>query len=166
MVLSINTTDLSPGTYTATLPLFSSDISGNPLVRHDITLTYTIHDQFTVAPSSLGFAHVIEGNAPASQILTLDGQAVNWTASADAAWVDIASSSGTAPDALTVSVNPAGLSAGVSASVLTLTHTANNQQVDVTVNLTVSNPALALDQSSLSFSGVNGGICIRVNLPC
>ena len=158
LTFSINTTNMTPGTYHATLPLYSGDISANPLAHKDISVSYTIQDTLTATPTSLDFEYAIgSASNPDSQTLTLGGQSINWSASSSATWLLVASNSGSAPGSLSLSVDPTGLAAGSYAATLTLTNTANNDTVDVAVNLSVSEPALVTDQSSLTFSAINGG---------
>ncbi len=66
-------------------------------------------------PSALRFSYNTGGTAPASQTVQITDTgagSISWTATANASWVSLSASSGVAPEAISISVNPAGLSVG------------------------------------------------------
>ncbi|MCS6885943.1 MAG: S8 family serine peptidase [Acidobacteriota bacterium] len=95
-----------------------------------------------VSPSSLSFSATAGGSNPASQTLSITntgGGTLNWSASDNAAWLTLSSTSGTAPSNVTASVNISGLAAGTYNATITITATgATNSPVTVPVTLTVS----------------------------
>lgn len=97
-----------------------------------------------VTPSSFSFTATAGGANPANQALSISntgGGTLNWTASDDATWLTLSSTSGTAPSSVTLSVNTSGLAAGTYNGTITITATgATNSPVNVPVTLTV-NPA-------------------------
>jgi hypothetical protein len=96
-----------------------------------------------VSPSSLSFTATAGGANPASQSLSITntgGGTLTWSASGNTTWLGISPASGTAPSAVTVSANVAGLAAGTYSAAITVTGTgATNSPVTVPVTLTVTN---------------------------
>lgn len=117
-----------------------------------------------VAPASLQFAYTTTGAVPAPQSVHLSntgGGTLAWSAVTDASWLAVTPSSGTAPSTLSVSVSPAGLSAGTYlASIEISAAGATNSPVAVAVTLTVTatGPAsLAVAPQKLMYSYTVGG---------
>ena len=82
--------------------------------------------ELSVSPSQLSFNGVAGGAAPAAQTLAIreaSGGAMTWGASVNSAspWLLLSSESGAAPADISVSVNPAGLSAGTYSGTFTVT---------------------------------------------
>lgn len=105
----------------------------------------------SATPSSLSFSLTTGGANPAAQSLSVTGAggSLSFTAAAstssDGAWLSVSPLSGTAPATLTVSVNGAGLSAGVYQGAITLTPSGGGAQTfAVTLTVTGANaPAFA-----------------------
>jgi hypothetical protein len=117
-----------------------------------------------VAPASLQFAYATTGAVPAPQSVQLSntgGGTLAWSAVTNASWLAVTPSSGTAPSTLSVSVSPAGLSAGTYlASIQISAAGATNSPVAVAVTLTVTatGPAsLAVAPQELMYSYTVGG---------
>ncbi|MGH9847153.1 MAG: BACON domain-containing protein, partial [Blastocatellia bacterium] len=95
-----------------------------------------------VSPSSLSFTATAGGANPANQVINISntgGGTLNWTATDNASWLSTGPASGTAPSALTASVNMAGLAAGTYNGAITISATgATNTPVNVPVTLTVT----------------------------
>jgi uncharacterized protein (TIGR03437 family) len=94
-----------------------------------------------VAPEALTFKYTVGGAAPAAQDISITnagGGTLSWAASPGASWVGLSPASGTAPATLSVSVNPANLSAGsYSATVRTTAAGASGSPASVGVTLVV-----------------------------
>jgi hypothetical protein len=155
--VSITDTSLAPGTYNATVRVLIANASGGTIGYRDAAVTYTIVNVLGVSTGSLNFSHTI-GAAPnpANQNINITGTGINWTATADQAWVQLGSTTGTAPSMLSVGVNPAGLSAGVHTAQITVLDTGSADTATIDVTLTITAPSFTVSQSALSFSGVNG----------
>jgi uncharacterized protein (TIGR03437 family) len=115
------------------------------------------------APASLQFASA-DGAVPAAQSIQItNGGAgtLDWSATASAAWLSVSPASGTAPSTLTVSVSPAGLSAGAYTGSVQIAATgASNTPLSVGVTLTVTAttpPSLAIAPQALTFNYTAGG---------
>lgn len=94
-----------------TISVFAT--TGNDSVN--IFVASTAAPTLTVAPASIQFAASTTGVAPSPQsiqITNAGGGTLSWTATASASWLSVSAASGTAPSTLTVSVAPAGLTAG------------------------------------------------------
>ncbi len=95
-----------------------------------------------VSPSSMTFTATAGGSNPAAQTLNISntgGGTLSWTASDNATWLTLSSTSGTAPSSTSVSVNISGLAAGTYNGTITITATgATNSPLTVPVTLTVS----------------------------
>jgi hypothetical protein len=95
-----------------------------------------------VSPTSFSFTATAGGSNPANQsmgITNTGAGTLNWTASDNATWLAVSPTSGTAPSAVTVSVNIAGLTPGTYNGTITITATgATNSPVNVPVTLTVN----------------------------
>jgi uncharacterized protein (TIGR03437 family) len=107
----------------------------------DLQLAAPAPPAITAAPSSLQLAYTIGGAAPASQSIQIGdggGGTLAWSASSNAAWLTVTPASGTAPSTLSVSVNPANLSAGsYSATVQITAPGASGSPASVGVTLVV-----------------------------
>jgi hypothetical protein len=95
-----------------------------------------------VSPSSFSFSATAGGANPANQTLNISntgGGTLSWTATDDATWLTLSPTSGTAPSAVTLSVNTSGLAAGTYNGTITITAAgATNSPVSVPVTLTVN----------------------------
>jgi uncharacterized protein (TIGR03437 family) len=117
------------------------------------------------APSSLQFTS--DGVAvPAAQTIQITNSGsgtLAWTATTSQPWLTVSPTSGTAPSTVTVSVAPAGMSAGTYTGNVQITATgASNTPLTVAVTLTVTavgpaGPVLSVSPSTLAFSYTVGG---------
>ena len=78
---------------------------------------------------------------------------MTWTASANATWLGLSASSGTAPYTLNVSVNSAGLAAGSYAGTITIHASGNNPTQTISVSLTVTNVLLSTNFATQGMQG-------------
>ncbi|TMH81354.1 MAG: hypothetical protein E6H49_07305, partial [Betaproteobacteria bacterium] len=176
--IGTNTTNLVPGTYTATLTLTTA------------AQTVPIGIMYVVATSSLTFS-------PASPSFTIDttslasalsqtvtagttGVALSWTAASDQPWLSISPSSGTSSTRVTLTLNPAQLDtldAGLHTAAAVFNYTPPNQSatsasLSVSLNLQIPkvnsvNPYIATSGTSLQVvlrgSGFNSTAGAAVN---
>jgi Subtilase family/Viral BACON domain len=114
------------------------------LVVYNATSGGSPNPTIGVSPSSLSYSATAGGANPAAQtvnISNIGGGTLNWTVTSNQPWLTPNNTSGTAPSALGVSVNIAGLAAGTYNGALSISGTgATNTPVSVPVTLTV-NPA-------------------------
>ena len=161
VLVSLNAAGLSPQNYTGTVIVVTS---GGTL-NIPVNLSVGGIPALSVNPMTLNFAYQTGTSAPLPQTVALTSNgtplSVNVTASTNSGgtqWL-IVSPTGqlTTPTQLTVSIQPAGLAAGV-------TYTGNIQisssggTVNVPVSLLVSNsPIIAANPASLTFTAQAGG---------
>ncbi|HJV91028.1 MAG TPA: hypothetical protein VJ623_12045 [Holophagaceae bacterium] len=155
--LQITDTNLAPGTYTATLRAGIADSKGNIIGTRNATITYQVLPDFHATPNTLSFDYIQGRSAPAGQVISLQGTAGNWSATAYPSWIHLSATSGGTPDTLTVSVDPAGLSVGDYEGSVSFHITSDGSLLQVPVALHVAQPSLQASASNLTFGGVHGG---------
>jgi hypothetical protein len=103
--------------------------------------------RLAVTPPALTFTGVAGGIAPPRQALTVDaigGGTLPWVASADVSWISVSPASATAPTAVWVAADIAGLQAGSYVGRITVTTTAGRgMQASVPVTLALG-PVVSL----------------------
>jgi uncharacterized protein (TIGR03437 family) len=145
---------LTAGTYQGTVTLTTT---GGVVTEIAVTFTVTGSSggSFSVSPSSLAFASIENGPAPAAQTVQVTGSQ-SFTASAGTStggtWLAVTPTSGTGNASLSASVNPAGLAIGTYSGSITVTPASGVAQI-VAVTLTVSGPgSLTAAPSALTFA--------------
>ena len=117
---------------------------------------------YQVSPTVQTFVMSVTGAPPPTETINLSAaiSGLSFSASAGAAWLSVAPSSGSIPAVLQVSVDPGGLSAGAYQGTITITvPNAVPSTTTVAVTLTVQPgiPAtLAVDSQSVSFAATQG----------
>ena len=126
--VAVNGSTLAAGTYTGSVVITSVG-STTPTITIPVTLT-VVAQTLAAAPSSLTFGATAQGAVPASQTINVTsttGSPVAFTATAAAtggSWLTVTPAVGTTTQAVTVSVNQAGLAAGTYTGSVTFTSTA------------------------------------------
>jgi len=162
---TITSTSLTPGTYHATVRIGIVNSSSALIAYRDVQVTYVVSVHLGVSSSSLNFSYAIGSpSGPANQLVNITGAGINWTASADQAWVTLGTSSGIAPGSMAIIVDPTGLAAGTYNATVTISDTGSSDTATVNVMLTVSSPAFSLSSASLTFNGVSGGTVAPQNV--
>jgi hypothetical protein len=115
---------LNPGTYNGTVTLVALG-SVNSTTIIPVTLTVTAQPPvLVVAPSALIFG-ALAGQPVSPQSLAIsNGSAFgtfSWTGSSDSSWLSVSPATGSAPQNVTVTANPAGLANGSHAGHITIT---------------------------------------------
>ena len=161
--VTANGATLAPGTYTGSVVITSVGAS-NPSVTIPVTLTVAAQT-LAAAPTTLTFNAAVQGAAPASQSInvtsTSGASAFTATATANGGnWLTVTPATGTTPQALTVTVNQNGLTAGSYTGTITITSTAAGAApLTVPVMLTVGTQAApVLSQVINAASGASGPI--------
>jgi hypothetical protein len=147
--VSANPTGLSPGTYSGTVTISAPGASNSPVT---IPVTFAVKDALlAIQPTSLAF-FAASGTDPAAQSLAVSNAGsgtLNWTASADSPWINLGSTSGTAPNSIAVSLDVAGLATGnYTGSVSVDSPDAGNGPIAIPVSLRVGTLLFADDFSS------------------
>lgn len=95
------------------------------------------------------------GGSAITQTLNVTGSGT-FTALVDASWLKVSPTNGSAPSALTVTADPTGLAPGLyGGDVFVFGTTQGSNQVDVRVNLTISN--ISVSPASVAFAYQTGG---------
>jgi hypothetical protein len=117
LIVSVNpAVTLAAGSYTSEIILVTSGNTGSMVIPVTLTIDPPSATFFDDLPGAITFAQVTGGAGPASQSFAIRNAGagiLNWTAAATTAdggnWLGISSTSGTAPDSLTVTINSANL---------------------------------------------------------
>src|SRR6266571_4776053 len=156
---SVNTTNLAPATYTATLVLTSAAHAVS------ISVTYVVNEPVvTPSPSQLTFNSFSTGTLPATQNVTLATQqnltvsfstAINYGGGASG-WL-VAPANGMAPGPISIGVSTTNLAPGSYAATLVLSTAKQTISIDVTYSVATSSltfspasPGFTLDTTSLA----------------
>lgn len=130
---------MAAGTYNGAVSVSSSGAVNTP---QSIAGTLVISaPTLSVSPSTLAFSGSIgAANPPAQSIAVANsgGGSLSWTAAANVPWLQLESTSGTAPSSLSVSANISGLAPGTYSGTVTVTSSGSkNSPQQVAVTLTV-----------------------------
>jgi hypothetical protein len=160
VTVSINTTNLSPGTYTDTITVSDVNASNTP---QKVIVTYNVAQQpsISLSKSTLSFSATQNGSTPSSQTFNISnggGGTLSWSISDNATWLDVSPPSGTNSSTITASINTTNLSPGTYPAIITVSATgASNtpQTINVTYQVSANNvPIINLSTNSLSFSAI------------
>ena len=169
--ISANPAGLTAGTYQGTVTIVSplaSPSQVNIAVTFTVTAAATGH--LSTDPSPLSF-HVLNGASPVTSQIALSNSgsgSLSFTAaastSAGGAWLAVTPSNGTvsasAPAALTITITPGSLAAGVYSASITLSSPDNvDPPLVIPVTLLVGNPVpiILVSQTGLTYQSVAGG---------
>ncbi len=154
VTVSVQTTGLTAGTYTGTVTL--TPTTGTP-ISIGVTLTLTASSPLSASPTSLSFSgQVGTGDTPASQQISITATqavtsfSVSYSPSTATSWLQVSPLSATPPATLVVSVNTAGLAAGIYAANVNLTPS-SGLPLTIPVTLTLTS-GLTVSTGSLQFS--------------
>ena len=169
ILVSADATNLSAGTYEATIEILAADASPPSTI---IPVTFTVGSGnppgLTVDPGNLSFQGVL-GEALPAQSLRISNSGtgtLSWQAQASTTsgnWLAVSPASGlgsaSSPATLQVSANSSGLAVGSYSGTILVSSTETNQSISIGVSLSVSSEAgvLLLSQNSLLFRAVEGG---------
>ncbi len=154
--VSVNTAGLSAGTLNGNIQITSAGATNSPL---NIPVSYVVSGSTLTVPSTpLTFNYTAGGSTPSAQSVSISGTSgIAFTTSAGgaSAWLS-ATPSGTVPESISVSINPAGLaglSVGAHTGTVTVTSTgATGSPAGIPVTLNVIAPVLTASPSQLNFN--------------
>ena len=107
----------------------------------------------TLSPSSLTYTGVSGGSNPANQSVTVTANG-NWTASVNAPWLKLSTTSGSGNGTIIARVDLGSVSAKTNTASLSVT--AGNTTRTLGVTLTLSDGSLTLSSNSLAFTATQG----------
>ena len=162
LTIAANPSGLVAGLNTGTITLTYG--TGYPTLQIPVSVNLAAAlATLAATPTSLSFAAVTGGAAPASQTINVTSSSSSpvtiSTSIANGPWLTVTSSSTTTPATLTASVNAAALAPGNYTATISIGSTGvSNSPLILTVALVVSSkPALSVSPTSLTFSGQSGG---------
>ena len=164
LTISVDGSQLTPGTYKGTVTVTSPGAANSPAV---INVNFTISAAtLTVSSTALTFQQISGATVAASQTVTLSsiGQALNYTAEANSnntvAWLSVSPASGTTATSgvLTISVDGSKLTGGTYQGTVTVTSAgAGNSPAVIGVTFSINQGTLTVSPTTLSFGQVPGG---------
>ena len=166
VAVSITLNNLAAGIYNGSIKVTATGASNSP-VTIPVQLNVTAAPTISANPGSLSFSYqLLSGTNPPNQTASVTasgGAAIPFTAAASTSsggnWLSVSPSSGNTPATLTVSVNTAGLAAGVYNGSITLTSAqASNSPQPIPVTFTVTAaPTIQTSSNSITFAFQTGG---------
>jgi hypothetical protein len=160
--ITVSTGSLAAGTYNGAVTL---NATGAASVTVPVTFTVTpAPPALNLSPTSLAFTATQGGANPATQTLSISntgGGTLNWSASDNAAWLTLSSSTGTGNGTVTLSVTTGTLTPATYSGTVMLSGGTGVTPVSVPVSFTVAAapvpPAIGMSPTSLSFTAQEGG---------
>jgi uncharacterized protein (TIGR03437 family) len=143
LAVTVGGTNLARGQYTGSVVITSPNASNSPQAV-PVTLNVSAAANMAVSPGSLEVAYQIGSAPPTARTINVTSTTqvplnVTATASSNGNWLAISPPAANAPGAFTVTINPAGLTAGnYSGTILFSSQAAGNTPQTVNVNLTVT----------------------------
>ena len=162
VIVNVNPSGLSAAPYTGLVTVSSSANS----VQIPVTFNVQAPPTVMASPSSLSFQYQVGGTTPSPGQLNVSGSTSGLTYGASALtssggnWLSINKTTGTTPDVLSVTVNPASLAAGTTyTGTITVNGTGSaSGSTTVQVSLTITAPFPTITQVQNAASFANGPI--------
>ena len=154
LTVGVQPASLNPGTYQGTITVMAPGASV-PSQNITVTLTVSVNPLLSLSPNALEFTYQVGTPTPAAKTITpvSTSGTLNYvvTASTNTGgnWLTIGTPAGTTPTDISISANPAGLTAGTYTGTVTVTAAgAGNPPQTVPVTLKVSNdPLITVNRS-------------------
>jgi hypothetical protein len=163
-VVTVNTTGLTPGTYTGIITVTPSGATPQTI---QVTLVVSNTALLVLSPNAASFTATVGTGITQSQnvaVTSTDGTPLNFSVglSMGTSWLLVNTSSASTPANLSLSANPSGLAAGTYTGTVTITAssaavTNSPQTLPVTLNVTSAN-TLSVAPASLSFTQAPGAL--------
>jgi len=142
---------LGVGTHTGTITLSAP---GAQPVAISVTLSVTpAPTSITLSPSSLTYTGVSGGSNPANQSVNVTANGT-WTASVNAAWLKLNTTSGSGNGTIIASVDLGNVSTQINNATISVTAGSTTRTIGVT--LTLTSGSLTLSSNSLAFTATQG----------
>ncbi len=158
VVLSIHTTNMAPGQYTSTFSVGAGDSNGNVLQSQQVTVNYTVTARLTVSGNAYS-STFIYGDTSTGEAVPLTVNAANktWTATSNAAWLQVPTSAQNGTATINATVDVSALEPGQYQGRVTVTNSANNRDsVTRDFAVTVESPVFSVTQQSIVLGGDDG----------
>jgi len=165
VAVTVSTAKVSAGTTIDSVAVTSSGAGNSPQY---IKVLFTVSKRISINPGSLVFSALAGGQNPDPQyfqIINQGGGFMSFSIEESASWLSLTKTTGTAPDSVGVTIDIAGLPAGLYVDTLTISSPeATNDSAKLVVTLassswTLSNQGVsdAYDLQGLTFSAGNVG---------
>ena len=169
--ISANPAGLAAGTYHGTVTIASPYASPSQVsIAVTLTVTAVATGHLSTDPTPLSF-HVLNGASPTTSQISFSNSgsgslsfAAATTTTAGGAWLSVTPSNGTvsasSPTALTITITPGTLAAGVYSGAINLKSPDNTDPpIVIAVTLLVGNPVpiILISQTGLTYQSVQGG---------
>jgi len=128
---------------------------GQPLAIQEVTVTCVVHELLDVSPPSLTFFANALQPPPPDMGIQLNGAGLAWQASANRSWIQLRSTSGTAPSYLVVGVDHGGLAPGTHSGEITLTPQEGAVRT-IPIHVQVAAASFGVSPGSLDFQAAEG----------
>lgn len=158
LVLSIESTALTPGQYTSTFQVGTANSSETILQYQSVTVTYTVTAQvaITTQPYSGTFTYG-DSTTSANVSVGVSAPGLQWTSSSDSPWLTVPTGQQSGTGTLQATVNVASLSPGTYQGHVTVTDAADSTDVaTLAFSVTVQAPTLTVTQTSVLLGGADG----------
>ena len=130
-----------PSGYSGLVQLKFSNVSGQHAINI-MAATAAPPPTIALSSSQAGFLYTLRGVIPAQQVISITnggGGTLNWSAISGSQWLSVSPNSGVGAGAVTLSINPVGLTAQTYSGVITVTASgAANSPRTILVTLTVN----------------------------
>ncbi len=142
---------LAPGVYNGSVTV-TPTVPPGPALTIPVAVRASSAAEVTPIPSSVAIVYHIGDPSPAAQNISLQSftGAASYTAASTAPWLAVAPSSGSTPDTLSLTVNPAGLGPGAWYASVIVSNPA--MSVPVTLFIPTPKPAIAGVQNAASYA--------------
>lgn len=162
-LLTVNAMNLTEGTHRISLSAQDSDgyITTSTVTVRIFRSRPVLPASLSLAPSQLRFISVAGSGLTAPQVMAVrndgDGE-LSWTASASEPWIQLSTTSGTAPGNPEIRINRSGLSIGSYSGTVTIsTQNAANSPQTISVSLSIVEPGM-ISISGQAFDRFNRGL--------
>ncbi len=157
VAVSVDPSSLAAGTYSGAVTIAATGVASQAV---NVTLVVSTNTQtITVSPSSLNFTASVGAAAPPSQTVSVTGGSSSMSVTTSGgSWLSASLSASTVSAVVTVSVNPANLTAGSYTGTVAITSAgATNSPLNVAVTFVVSGTSvLAATPANLNFAYLPG----------
>jgi len=144
ITVSVSSAGISSGTFSETIAFASVDAANTP---QNVQVNYILNPAsvptISVAPASLTFSAAVNGATPETQVLAISNSetadVLNWTVTADAAWLSVTPTSGTTPASIVIGIDQSSLATGIYTGTIRVSSAgAANLYQDIPVSLRVN----------------------------
>jgi len=158
VTITINSTQMPPGTYTTTFQVGTGDANGNILETQNITVTLTIADVVAITSSEITQSFLYGGaSETSSHSVAIHAPSRDWTVTSSAAWLQVPSGTLNGNQTITVTVDASNLTPGTYHATLTATAKLDaSDTASLPVTVVVNAPTLTLSGTTLVFGGSDG----------